>query len=229
MRRGAKRAGLRVRMGIHTGPEEWLGTDYAVSHTLNRVARLMSAGHGGEMLVSSETVRASNGPLPANASLRDLGKHRLKGLKIPEHIFQLVLPDLPSEFPPLNVLDSYKAHFETVARSLSENRVVPFLGGSVNLVGRPPDRPWQFGQSDFLPVGAEIAEHLAWTFDYPANEPRDRYASPNLRRSNRALVHYTTNSARSLKPNIVPPHCINFLRLSLPRCVRVAILPNWSL
>ncbi len=47
---------LRVRMGIHTGPEEWLGSDYAVSHTLNRVARIMSAGHGGEILVSNETV-----------------------------------------------------------------------------------------------------------------------------------------------------------------------------
>lgn len=164
---------LRVRMGIHTGPEEWLGTDYAVSHTLNRVARIMSAGHGGEILVSSDTVVQVNGALPSTANLRDLGKHRLKGLKIPEYIFQLVVPDLPGEFPPLNVLDSYKAHFETVARSFSENRVVPFLGGSVNMVGRPTDRAWQFGQSDFLPIGSEIAEHLARTFNYPDNEPRD--------------------------------------------------------
>ncbi|TAH49425.1 MAG: hypothetical protein EYC68_17845 [Chloroflexota bacterium] len=164
---------LRVRMGIHTGPEEWLGTDYAVSHTLNRVARIMSAGHGGEILISSETMELVTGSMPPEAHLRDLGKHRLKGLKIHEHIFQLVVPDLPSEFPPLNVLDSYNAHFETVARSLSENRVVPFLGASVNLVGRSTDKPWQFGQSDFLPIGAELAEHLARTFNYPSSEPRD--------------------------------------------------------
>lgn len=164
---------LRVRMGIHTGPEEWLGSDYAVSHTLNRVARIMSAGHGGQILVSSETMAGLDGVLPERAELRDLGKHRLKGLKIPERIFQLVVPDLPSEFPPLNVLDAYNAHFETVVRSLAENRVVPFLGASVNLVGRPSDRPWQYGQSDFLPVGSELADHLARTFDYPSTEPRD--------------------------------------------------------
>lgn len=164
---------LRVRMGIHTGPEEWLGSDYAVSHTLNRVARIMSAGHGGQILVSSETMAGLDGVLPERAELRDLGKHRLKGLKIPERIFQLVVSDLPSEFPPLNVLDAYNAHFETVVRSLAENRVVPFLGASVNLVGRPSDRPWQYGQSDFLPVGSELADHLARTFDYPSTEPRD--------------------------------------------------------
>ncbi|MDL1896352.1 hypothetical protein FBQ82_08775 [Anaerolineae bacterium CFX7] len=164
---------LRVRMGIHTGPEEWLGADYAVSHTLNRVARIMSAGHGGEILVSGDAVDALNGALPEGATLRDMGKHRLKGLKIPEHLYQLVAPDLPSEFPPLNVLESYRPHFETVARALSENSVVPFLGPNVNLVGRPPDKAWQFGQSDFLPVGSEVAEHLARVFDYPPHEPRD--------------------------------------------------------
>ncbi len=164
---------LRVRMGIHTGPEEWLGADYAVSHTLNRVARIMSAGHGGEILVSGDALDALNGAPPPGTTLRDMGKHRLKGLKIPEHLYQLVAPDLPSEFPPLNVLESYRPHFETVARALSENSVVPFLGPSVNLVGRPPDKTWQFGQSDFLPVGSEVAEHLARVFDYPPNEPRD--------------------------------------------------------
>lgn len=164
---------LRVRMGIHTGPEEWLGTDYAVSHTLNRVARIMGAGHGGEILLSGETVEGLNGSLPASARLRDLGKHRLKGLKIPEHIFQLVVPDLPAEFPPLSVLESYDEHFETVLRAVTENRLAPFLGASVNLVGRESERPWQFGQTNFLPVGSELADHLARTFDYPSTEPRD--------------------------------------------------------
>lgn len=164
---------LRVRMGIHTGPEEWLGSDYAVSHTLNRVARIMSAGHGGQILVSSDTVQALGGRLPEGASVRDLGKHRLKGLKIPEHIFQLVVPDLLAQFPPLNVLESHDVHFDTVVRGIAENRVVPFLGASVNLVGRPVDKTWQFGHSEFLPVGGELAEHLARTFDYPDNEPRD--------------------------------------------------------
>src|SRR5262245_5245261 len=47
---------LRVRMGIHVGPAEWRGHDYAVAHTLNRVARIMSAGHGGQILLSSAVV-----------------------------------------------------------------------------------------------------------------------------------------------------------------------------
>ncbi|MBI4671154.1 MAG: SIR2 family protein [Chloroflexi bacterium] len=164
---------LRVRIGIHTGPEEWLGADYAVSHTLNRAARIMSAGHGGEILVSGGTVEHLNDALPPEANLTDLGKHRLKGLKIPEHLFQLTVPDLPAEFPPLNVLESYRAHFETVVRAISENRVVPLLGTTVNLVGRPVDKTWQFGQTEFLPVGSELAEHLARVFDYPPGEPRD--------------------------------------------------------
>lgn len=164
---------LKVRMGIHTGPEEWLGTDYAVSHTLNRVARIMSAGHGGQILISGETVQEVGDKLPPGATLRDMGKHRLKGLRIPEHIFQLSVPGLPGDFAPLNVLDSYEAHFDTVTRAFTENRVVPFLGSSVNLVGRPTEKAWQFGQSTFLPIGAEIADHLARTFDYPAHEPRD--------------------------------------------------------
>lgn len=164
---------LRVRMGIHTGPEEWLGTDYAVSHTLNRVARIMSAGHGGQILVSEETIEQAAHALPEGSTLRDLGRHRLKGLRNPEHIFQLVVPGLPSEFAPLNVIDSYEAHFETVTRALSENRVVPFLGSSVNAVGRPAGKRWQPGQSNFLPVDGELADHLAHTFDYPNNEPRD--------------------------------------------------------
>ncbi|MCC7164190.1 MAG: SIR2 family protein [Anaerolineae bacterium] len=210
---------LRVRMGIHTGPEEWLGSDYAVSHTLNRVARIMSAGHGGEILVSNETVEIVEGALPERAALRDLGKHRLKGLKIPEHIFQLVVPDLASDFPPLNVLDSYKGHFETVVRSLSENRVVPFLGASVNLVGRPTDKPWQFGQSDFLPIGAELSEHLARTFDYPSNEPRDLVRVSQFA-AVKAGIGPLYDELRKVFKMEYPPTPLHMFFAALPRLLR---------
>jgi predicted ATPase/class 3 adenylate cyclase/Tfp pilus assembly protein PilF len=93
---------LRVRMGVHTG-EASLDEDgqYPASHTLNRAARIMSAGHGGQILLSAETAELVRPVLPAGVSLRDLGQHQLKGLTRPEHIYQALAPGLPDEFPPL--------------------------------------------------------------------------------------------------------------------------------
>lgn len=89
---------LRVRMGLHTGPAEARGADYAASHTLNRVARVASAAHSGQILLSLAVAEHLSGEI----NLRDLGKHRLKGLSQAEHLFQIVADDLPSDFPPLN-------------------------------------------------------------------------------------------------------------------------------
>ncbi|MBN2394337.1 MAG: AAA family ATPase, partial [Anaerolineae bacterium] len=98
-------APLCVRMGLHTGPAELAEdggvVDYAVSHTLNRVARVMSAGHGGQILLSQETAALVKHTFPPDVSLLDLGDHLLKGLAQPEHLFQLVAPGLPQDFPPL--------------------------------------------------------------------------------------------------------------------------------
>jgi predicted ATPase/class 3 adenylate cyclase len=98
---------LKVRMGLHTGPGELsegvLDTqDYAVSHTLNRVARIRSAGHGGQVLVSLATAELLGDHLPQDTTLRDLGEHTLKGLTRPERLFQVVVPDLAADFPPLD-------------------------------------------------------------------------------------------------------------------------------
>ncbi len=95
---------LKVRMGLHTGLAELEGSDYAVSHTLNRTARIMSAGHGGQILLSSAIVELLRGQLPQDVTLKDLGEHLLKGLLQPKHIFQASAPDLPSDFPALNSL-----------------------------------------------------------------------------------------------------------------------------
>ena len=61
-------APLRVRMGLHTGPAEASAADYATTHTLNRVARIMAAGHGGQTVLSAETAELTRGDLPAGAS-----------------------------------------------------------------------------------------------------------------------------------------------------------------
>lgn len=97
---------LRVRMGLHTGEAEARGGDF-YGPTLNRAARLMSAAHGGQTLLSTTTAHLVQDQLPSGAALRDLGEHRLKDLIRPEHIFQLGHPDLPAEFPPLRSLDAF--------------------------------------------------------------------------------------------------------------------------
>ncbi|MBV9281378.1 MAG: tetratricopeptide repeat protein [Chloroflexi bacterium] len=91
---------LRVRMAIHTGPAEVRGWDY-LGHTLNRVARLLSAGHGGQVLLSGATRDLVGERLPEGSELIDLGEHRLKDLVRPERIYQLCPSGLDRAFPPL--------------------------------------------------------------------------------------------------------------------------------
>jgi class 3 adenylate cyclase/tetratricopeptide (TPR) repeat protein len=92
---------LKVRMGLHWGVAEARGADYATTHTLNRVARVMSAGHGGQILLSLDVADQVREHLPEGVGLRDLSRHRLKGLSQAEQLFQIVAPDLPANFPPL--------------------------------------------------------------------------------------------------------------------------------
>ena len=95
---------LRVRIALCTGTAEERGGDY-FGPTLNRAARLLSAGHGGQVLLSLSTQELVGDQLPIGVELRDLGVRRLKDLFGPEHIFQLTAPDLPASFPPLKTLD----------------------------------------------------------------------------------------------------------------------------
>ncbi|HSH81837.1 MAG TPA: adenylate/guanylate cyclase domain-containing protein, partial [Herpetosiphonaceae bacterium] len=97
--------GLRVRVALHTGTVQQRDGDY-FGPPLNRVARLLSTGHGGQALLSHVTHELVRDHLPAGTALRDLGEHRLKDLIRPEHVFQLVAPDLPSDFPPLRTLEN---------------------------------------------------------------------------------------------------------------------------
>ena len=91
---------LRVRMALHTGDVEQRGEHY-FGPALYRCARLMATGHGGQVLLSGATADLVRDGLPADAALRALGTHRLKDLAEPEHVFQLMHPGLPHEFPRL--------------------------------------------------------------------------------------------------------------------------------
>jgi predicted ATPase/class 3 adenylate cyclase len=97
---------IRVRMALHSGstpvqPGDHVSGEYRSGITLSRAARLLSAANGGQMLLSQVAYDLLLEQLPDGLSLRDLGQHQLKDLVQPEHIYQLVAPDLAAEFPPL--------------------------------------------------------------------------------------------------------------------------------
>jgi predicted ATPase/class 3 adenylate cyclase len=94
---------IRVRMGIHAGPAEASEGDYISSshQTLNRVARIMAAGHGGQILISLTVEELIRSRLLEGVTLKDLGEHYLRGLAQPERVYQVVAPDLQRDFPPL--------------------------------------------------------------------------------------------------------------------------------
>jgi predicted ATPase/class 3 adenylate cyclase/DNA-binding CsgD family transcriptional regulator len=100
-------AALRVRVAVHTGEAQIRDHGYYLGPTLNRCARIRATGHGGQVLVSAATAALVTDRLPAQAALVDLGLHRLKDLGRPEHLWQLVHPDLPSSFPALRSLDLF--------------------------------------------------------------------------------------------------------------------------
>jgi predicted ATPase/class 3 adenylate cyclase len=97
-------APFRVRMGLHTGEGVPGGDDY-VGIDVNRAARIADAAHGGQVILSDATRGLVEHALPEGASLRDLGEHRLKDILHPEHLHELVIEGLPSDFPPPRTLD----------------------------------------------------------------------------------------------------------------------------
>ncbi len=96
---------LRIRIGLHTGAAQERDGDY-FGPALNRVARLQSAAHGQQILLSQSTYELVRDHLPSDVELLDLGEHRLKDLIRPEHVFQVVAADLPLEFPPIRTLNA---------------------------------------------------------------------------------------------------------------------------
>jgi WD40 repeat protein/class 3 adenylate cyclase len=95
---------MRVRMALHTGAAEVQDGDY-FGPALSRVARLLAAGHGGQVLLSQAAAELLKFSPPAPARLRPLGAHRLRDLSSRESIYQLLAPGLPADFPPPNTLD----------------------------------------------------------------------------------------------------------------------------
>ena len=91
---------VRVRMGLHSGEAQLREHDY-YGTTVNKAARIMDLGHGGQILLSARSASFVREALPDPLTLRDLGSYPLRGLRESEQIYQLLVPDLASDFPPL--------------------------------------------------------------------------------------------------------------------------------
>jgi len=155
---------VRVRMGLHTG-EPLRSAEGYVGLDVHHAARIMSAGHGGQVLLSHTTRDLVEQTLPVGVSVRDLGAHRLKDLQQPNQLFQLVIPDLPADFPPLKTLDNSPNNLPL--------QPTPFLGREKEihalqeLLLRESSRlvtltgPGGVGKTRLgLQVAAELAEHF---------------------------------------------------------------------
>jgi len=97
---------VQVRIGLHTGEPRRSAEGY-VGLDAHHAARIMGAGHGGQILLSQATSVLVEQSLPEGVQLQDLGEHRLKDLRRPSRLFQLVVAGLPTAFPPLHTLDSH--------------------------------------------------------------------------------------------------------------------------
>jgi predicted ATPase/class 3 adenylate cyclase/uncharacterized protein HemY len=161
---------LRIRIGLHTGEADLHDGDY-YGPAVNRCARIRGAAHGGQSLLSLTTASLVQDSLPDGTSLRDLGEYNLRDIQRPERIFQLVIDQLPADFPPLradeglhtnlpSMLSSFVGRGEEISevkRLLQENRLLTISG------------PGGSGKTRLaLQVGTQLIDHYTggvWLVD----------------------------------------------------------------
>ncbi|MBK8551580.1 MAG: tetratricopeptide repeat protein [Ignavibacteria bacterium] len=97
---------IRIRIGIHSGDAEWNGKKYRGYITLARTARVMSAAYGEQIIISNDAYISAKEKIPDKISFRDLGERRLKDLKHPLRLYQIISKGLVSDFPPLKTLEA---------------------------------------------------------------------------------------------------------------------------
>ena len=121
---GAQRTlALPVRMGLATGESQCRDGDY-FGRALNRAARVMAAGHGGQILLDAATAALLDGP-----DLIDLGAHTLRDLATPMHLYQLRGAGLPADFPPLRTADPVRGNLRGAATSFVGRGAADMKGG----------------------------------------------------------------------------------------------------
>jgi class 3 adenylate cyclase len=151
---------VRVRIGLHSGEPIRTAEGYTGLDVI-RGARIKEAGHGGQVLLSKSTAALIEDALIDGLSLLDLGTHRLKGLPHPERIFQLIIPDLPADFPPLRSMDTRGGARLglTPGRVLTTVLFVDVAGSTARLVALG-DRRWLDLRAQYTAlVRQELARH----------------------------------------------------------------------
>ena len=105
---------IKVRMGLHTGAAE-ISSDgkYEGNATIASAQRVMSAAHGGQVLLTQTTYDLVQDQLSGDITLRDMGEHHLKDLHTPLHLYQVNIPDLQQNFPPIKSLDTLSNNLPT--------------------------------------------------------------------------------------------------------------------
>jgi class 3 adenylate cyclase len=136
-------AQVRVRMGLHTG-EPTIGDEGYVGLDVVRAARICSAGHGGQILISETTRALLGNELPEHVTVRDLGEQHLKDVQH-EHVYELSLDESQAEFPPLKVAqqsggDTMEERFEQRINQYVEQQLEAALSGSAPTPGRRTKR-----------------------------------------------------------------------------------------
>ena len=133
--------GVRVRMAVHVGTSDERDGDY-FGPALNRVARLLAIGHGGQVLLSGTAADMLAGHLPPGVELLDLGDHRLKDLSARERVFQLNRSGLQADFPKLRSIAGFETNLPQqlssfvgrendladIERLVEESRLVTLFG-----------------------------------------------------------------------------------------------------
>jgi class 3 adenylate cyclase len=151
---------VRVRIGLHTGEPIRTAHGYAGLDVI-RAARIKESGHGGQVLLSKSTAALIEDALIGGLSVRDLGAHRLKGLPRPERIFQLIIPDLPADFPALQSLDARGLPRPGVAprRVLTTVLFVDMAGSTEKLLALG-DRRWLEVRAKYIAIiRQDLARH----------------------------------------------------------------------
>ena len=243
-------APIKVRMGLHTGAAQLLeddpnGRKYSGYTTLAMTQRIMSAGHGGQILLSQTTHDLIKDNLPEKTELRDMGEQRLKDVMHPGHLFQVTVPDLPSEFAPLKTLESFNHNLpaqltsfigrdkeiEEIKKLVAVNRIVTLTGsggaGKTRLALRMgADCLGQFSNGVWLIELAPLED--------PALVPQTLLAIFNLRESaHRDPLEVLTGHLRSKNLLLILDNCehlieacAQFSEALLHACPKLKILPS---
>lgn len=215
---------LHVRMGIHTGSASWddLSAPSAGFNgylTLTRVQRIMSAAHGGQILLSNPSAELVRGQLPIEVALRDLGEHRLKGLVQPEHLWQIIAPGLVWEFPPLSSMEKIPGNLPVALtsfigreREIGEIKRLLLESHCVTLTG-----PGGTGKTRLsLQVAAEVVDEFAdgaWLVEFapladPALVPQAVATAIHVREQpDRPMLGQLTDYLRPKKLLLVLDNC----------------------